>query len=82
MGRIRTKFIKKNTRKIMEAYPDNFSDDFEKNKNSLKENKNVDIYGKKLRNKIAGYATKLKRDKKRIEKTVEQKPDEQKSAPK
>ena len=73
MGRIRTKFIKKNTKKIMEAYPDSFTDDFEKNKKSLKENKNIDIYGNKLKNKIAGYATKLMKDKKKLEKPVEQK---------
>lgn len=65
MGRIRTKFIKKNTRMIMEKYPDKLEPDFQKNKKFLKENKNIEIYGKKLRNKIAGYAAKLKKDEKK-----------------
>jgi len=60
MGRIRTKFIKKSTKKIIEYYPDSLTSDFEKNKLFLKESHNISIYGKKLRNKIAGYVTRYR----------------------
>jgi small subunit ribosomal protein S17e len=63
MGRIRTKFIKRNTRKIMKEYEGKFTGEFEHNKKVLDEN--VDIYGTKLRNKIAGYITKLMKQKKK-----------------
>jgi small subunit ribosomal protein S17e len=66
MGRIRTKFIKRNTKEIMDLYGDRFTDDFEKNKELL--NEVIDVPSKKLRNKIAGYITKLKKQKKKVKK--------------
>ena len=75
MGRIRTKFIKKSTKRIMEHYPGSLTSDFEKNKQFLKDKKEIDIYGKKLRNKIAGSAAKLIKDKERLA-AAEEKPEE------
>jgi len=56
MGRIRTTYIKRMTRKILEKFPDKFSKDFDKNKKSLVEI--ADAPSKQLRNKIAGSITK------------------------
>lgn len=53
MGRIRTKNIKNLTFALIEAYPDKFSGDFEKNKVALDELKIVP--DKSVRNKVAGY---------------------------
>ena len=66
MGRIRTKFIKRNAKEIMDKYGDRFTADFDKNKTIL--NQVIDVPSKKLRNKIAGYITKLKKDKKKAKK--------------
>jgi small subunit ribosomal protein S17e len=53
MGRIRGKFIKNISKKLVEQYPDKFSNKFEDNKKVLDELK---IIGDKpIRNKIAGY---------------------------
>lgn len=53
MGRIRTKDIKNLTFSLIEAYPDRFTKDFEKNKEVLQE-LNI-IPDKRVRNRIAGY---------------------------
>jgi len=53
MGRIRGKFIKNMSKKLVEQYPDKFSAKFEDNKKFLDELKLVD--DKPVRNKIAGY---------------------------
>lgn len=53
MGRIRTKMIKKLSKKLVEQYPEKFSPDFEKNKQALNE---MQLFSDKpVRNKIAGY---------------------------
>jgi len=57
MGRIRTKAIKRLGRTFVKDFEKDFSVDFQKNKKRLDEVS--DIYSKKLRNKIAGYITKL-----------------------
>jgi len=57
MGRIKTRVIKRLTRDIMELYEDRLTDDFEKNKEAI-----ISLTGltsKKLRNIVAGYATRL-----------------------
>jgi small subunit ribosomal protein S17e len=53
MGRIRGKFIKNLSKKLVEQYPDKFSNKFEDNKKALDELKIID--DKPIRNKIAGY---------------------------
>lgn len=65
MSRIRTKFVKMTTRKIWDRYSDKFTKDFEENKIILEEV--ADVPSKKLRNKLAGYLTFLK---KREEKSI------------
>ena len=58
MGRIRTKYIKRMSRKINQDFGTMFSSDFVKNKESIKQV--ADIYSKKLRNKIAGCLVQIK----------------------
>jgi small subunit ribosomal protein S17e len=53
MGRIRGKFIKNMSKRLVEQYPDKFSKNFEENKKALDVLKLVD--DKPIRNKIAGY---------------------------
>ena len=57
MGRIRTKFIKRTSRKFLEKYPNQFSKNFEENKKKI--DQLADVPSKQLRNRIAGYITKL-----------------------
>jgi len=61
MGRIKPKFVKINARRLLEVYPDKFNDDFEHNKNVIKE-MNL-ISSKKIINQLAGYITRLMRKK-------------------
>ena len=56
MGRVKSLSIKRTTRKLLDRYPNLFTDDFEKNKKIL--NEMLDI-NKKNRNSIAGYITRL-----------------------
>ena len=52
MGRIRTTYIKRMTRKLLEKFPGRFSKDFKKNKEVMEEL--TEAPSKQLRNKIAG----------------------------
>jgi len=56
MGRIRTKFIKRNADKLMSEHPDAFSKEFEENKQKVV--KFAEVPSKKIRNLLAGYITK------------------------
>lgn len=58
MGNIRPTFIKRNAIEILKMYPDQFTDDFEENKQVLK--KVAEIQSKSLRNKVAGYITRYR----------------------
>ncbi|MFH8080283.1 MAG: 30S ribosomal protein S17e [Candidatus Aenigmatarchaeota archaeon] len=62
MGNIKTAQIKNFSEKLVKMFPHKFSDDFETNKKVLDEL--VKITSKTLRNKIAGYVTKLMESKK------------------
>jgi small subunit ribosomal protein S17e len=55
MGRIKTRKVKSITQDLMEIYGDRFTGDFNENKKKVNELTNVE--SKKLRNIIAGYAT-------------------------
>jgi len=59
MGRVRNTFIKRNARKILETYPDAASKNFEENKASLKTK--ADFASKKIRNRVAGFFTFIKK---------------------
>ena len=59
MGRIKTTMIKNIGEKLYREHKDEFTTDFEKNKEIVK--KYVGIPSKKLRNILAGYITRLKR---------------------
>jgi len=59
MGRVKTKNIKRVGKKLLEEYPDEFSEDFGENK--LKVAEHTTVQSKSLRNKIAGYIVTTKK---------------------
>jgi small subunit ribosomal protein S17e len=66
MGRVKPKFIKSLAEKLLETYPDRFTDKFEENKRAVAEL--ADIPSKTVRNKVAGYITRLVKRRKAQEK--------------
>jgi small subunit ribosomal protein S17e len=62
MGRIKPKLVKRTSRQLLESSPDSFEKTFEKNKTSLKGT----ISSKKVRNKVAGYIARIKKNTKTI----------------
>ena len=65
MGKVRSALVKRTARRLLEEYPDKFTDSFEENKRVLMEI--ADIKSKKLRNQIAGYIAHLVKIMKRAE---------------
>jgi len=61
MGRIKTTLIKRLTFKLYNAHRDNFKQDFEHNKKAVSEL--TDVESKKIRNIVAGYLTRLVKEK-------------------
>jgi len=59
MGRIKTDMVKRTASKIVKAYPNKFGKDFQRNKEAL--NEVAEVRSKKLRNVIAGYTVRLKK---------------------
>lgn len=59
MGRIKTTLIKRKTRELLDAHRERFTTDFSENKKATAQL--TEMYGKKLRNTIAGYITRLKK---------------------
>ncbi|HEX69207.1 MAG TPA: 30S ribosomal protein S17e [Candidatus Bathyarchaeota archaeon] len=57
MGKVRTEHVKRIARELVERFPDKFTTDFENNKRVLESV--AEIPTSKLRNKIAGYITRL-----------------------
>ena len=57
MGRIKTQLIKRTTFKLLELHRDEFKKDYDANKEVVA--RFADIQGKKIRNVIAGYITRL-----------------------
>ncbi|MGO9388475.1 MAG: 30S ribosomal protein S17e [Methanobacterium sp.] len=57
MGNIRSSFIKRVSKELIENYPSKFTKDFDENKKLVEEYTTVST--KHLRNKIAGYVTRL-----------------------
>ena len=62
MGRIKTTPIKRITKKLIAEHGSEFKKDFNSNKEVV--TKFIDTPSKKLRNIIAGYATRLSKEKK------------------
>ena len=62
MGRIKTKLIKRTTKKLVNMHEDDFTENFDENKQRVM--KHAEIPSKKVRNVIAGYITRLKKAKK------------------
>lgn len=61
MGRIKTKQVKRITNKLMEKHEDELTSSFDENKEVVE--KHTTVNSKKLRNRIAGHATRLKSNK-------------------
>ncbi|MCD6139566.1 MAG: 30S ribosomal protein S17e [Thermococcus sp.] len=59
MGNIKQGFIKRTARELFNRYPNEFARDFEHNKKKVEELTN--ITSKTMRNRIAGYVTRLVR---------------------
>ena len=59
MGNIRTSFVKRLARELIDTHKGVFTTDFEENKKLVQEYSTVST--KHLRNKIAGYVTRLVR---------------------
>jgi small subunit ribosomal protein S17e len=57
MGRIKTSLVKRFTKELMKAHGEQFTGNFEENKTVLKEFSNMP--SKKIRNVVAGYATRI-----------------------
>ncbi len=57
MGNIRSSFIKRVSKELIENYQGKFTNDFDENKKLVEEFTSVST--KHLRNKIAGYVTRL-----------------------
>lgn len=57
MGKVRTVLIKRLSKELVERYSDSFSTDFDQNKEVVDELLNNTT--KRLRNRIAGYVTRL-----------------------
>lgn len=67
MGRVRPKYIKSLGDKLMEIYPDKFTDNFQHNKIAVSQL--TEIPSKTVRNRVAGYITRMVKRKKMQEKT-------------
>lgn len=66
MGRVKPKYVKSLAEKLLETYPDRFTDSFEENKKAVAEL--AEIPSKSVRNKVAGYITRLVKRRKAQEK--------------
>ena len=59
MGNVRPTYIKRVAISLLQTYPQFFSDDFQHNK--IMVGRVTDVSSKKMRNRIAGYITTLRR---------------------
>ena len=57
MGKVRTEMVKRTTLELIDKYSKSFNTDFDHNKKFLAE-LNIGV-SKKMRNKVAGYATRV-----------------------
>ncbi|PSG99670.1 MAG: 30S ribosomal protein S17e [Nanohaloarchaea archaeon SW_4_43_9] len=61
MGRVRQTYIKRLAKDLVEADPDRFSEDFEENKQELKDMDEFE--SKRIRNRTAGYIVRVVQNK-------------------
>lgn len=61
MGRVRPRHVKRLAQDLVEEHEDRFEEDFEHNKEQLKEMDEFE--SKKLRNRVAGYMVRVIRNK-------------------
>jgi len=57
LGKVRTEHVKRMARELVERFPEKFTTDFENNKKLVDALTNIS--STKLRNRIAGYTTRL-----------------------
>ena len=62
MGRIKSKLIKRTSRQLIEKTDESFGKTFEENKKAI----GSTLQSKKMRNKIAGYIARIKKNTKTI----------------
>jgi len=58
LGKVRTEMVKRTARELIERFPGKFTNEYEANKSAV--NEVLIAPSKKLRNRIAGYVTRLK----------------------
>jgi small subunit ribosomal protein S17e len=58
LGKVRTDTVKRTSRELIRRFPDRFKGEFESDKEAV--NDLVTTQSKRLRNRIAGYVTRLK----------------------
>lgn len=58
LGKVRTDTVKRTSRELIRRYPERFTGEFESDKQAV--NDLVITQSKRLRNRIAGYVTRLK----------------------
>jgi small subunit ribosomal protein S17e len=64
VGQIKNTYIKNLTKRLLEEYPEKFTNDFEKNKKELE--KLISFESKKIRNLVAGYLVHLTKKKEKL----------------
>ena len=69
-GKVRAELEKKIARELVERFPDKFTTNFENNKKLVESLTNIS--STKLRNRVAGYTTRLQNQKKQNKLTTEQ----------
>ena len=70
MGKVRSEHVKKIARELVELHPDKFSTDFQTNKRGVESL--VQVSSRKIRNRIAGYITRLRANAEAEEVVVEE----------
>ena len=65
LGNVKPAFVKRIALELIEKFPEEFTDDFEKNKMLVE--RLTTISTKNLRNRVAGYITRIIEDRKKIE---------------
>jgi small subunit ribosomal protein S17e len=58
LGKVRTETVKRAARELIERFPEKFTNEYEPNKAAV--NEVMKAPSKRLRNRIAGYVTRLK----------------------